>query len=120
MQRGVSHKSYKKASIKAHLLLQGLNETIKVSLSLGLNEVKRQYQISLNPTLFKYVCHNTISNYLRYIISRHNKYLGIYILLIMYFFLIFPWACVLSYHDIHKKFSTVCCKLLHPPRAPFE
>ena len=25
MQRGVSHKSYKKASIKAHLLLQGLS-----------------------------------------------------------------------------------------------
>ena len=46
-------------------------------MSLGLNEVKRQYQISLNLTLFKYVCHNTISNYLHYIISRHNKYLGI-------------------------------------------
>ena len=30
MQRGVSHKSYKKASIKAHLLLQGLSLTVLI------------------------------------------------------------------------------------------
>ena len=32
MQRGESHKSYKRASIKAYLLLQGLSSNMKISL----------------------------------------------------------------------------------------
>ena len=38
MQRGVSHKSYKKASIKAHLLLQGLRRGTKLERFLHKNQ----------------------------------------------------------------------------------